>query len=200
MARVLISTIFQATSVALSIKKFDIDVVYLLIDKPPKAEQKQAIEDVRKLQAIYKKSFEIKDQTIELYDAVKVAEDVVKIIDSLPASDEIYVDVTHGRRTQAVGVIFATYRRAERIKQLVYWTEEEKKMIALPILPLKIKGKRELILKKIDRCKNTFELIEKTRLNPVTVYRYTDDLRKRGFIEKTDGYFRTTDAGKIAVL
>ena len=48
--------------------------------------------------------------------------------DLLSDKDEIYVDITAGRKTKALGLLFGSYARINRVKKIMYVKEEDKLM------------------------------------------------------------------------
>src|SRR3989338_1242730 len=106
MARVLVTTTYSSDSIILAITRLYIERVYLLIDKKPDDVQAATIESINKT---FGSVIEIKEKRVELYDFVSVAKTVTDLLDDISRKDEIYVNITPSRKTQALGVIYGCY-------------------------------------------------------------------------------------------
>ncbi|MBI4052768.1 MAG: CRISPR locus-related DNA-binding protein [Candidatus Diapherotrites archaeon] len=202
MARVLITTAYSSDSIVLLLTKFSIDRLFLLIDKKPDETQQKAVDDLKKT---FEKVIEIKEKRVELFDIVAVAQDTANIIDALANTDEIFVNVTHGRKTQALGALFGAYARSTRVKKIVYVADqtkpnEFKDIITLPTLNFDLSTGQQEILEEAEKHDIPADLAKETEQSKAMVYRNLKELKQRGFIEETeDGKgFKLTDAGKIA--
>lgn len=197
MGGVLISTVYQGESIRLSIRDFNIKKVILLVDKEEKEQQRKSISEIKK---IFEGIVEIIEKKIDIYDILSISKETIKIIESVDMKDDIFVDVTHGRKLQSLGVLFACYARQNRIKKIVYWTEEDKRAIILPKISFHINGKNKKVLENIESCKNLNELASIVGVSRPMIYRYINNLEEMGFLEKTEDRYNVTDAGKIAIL
>ena len=199
MTKVLIATIYQHYSIVASTNKFSIDKVILLIDdNPNETMQKniQLIED--SLGSIMKID---KIQT-DLYDIVAIAQHVVEVIDSIPEKNEIYIDITAGRKPKSLGLLFGSYARIKRIKKISYVTEDTKQIITLPKMAYTINASQEEILRHIkhDDTVTTLELADKLSLSKGLVYRYIKSLVEIDAIDKQGEDVKLTDFGRILLL
>ena len=197
MSRVLISTIYDDNSVVFAIKKFDIDKAVLLADKNPDSVQNNSLKSVRD---VFDKLVEIKNEKVDVYNIVDVATKVVDVIDEIPEKDAIFVNITSGRKTQSLGVIFGVYQRANRINKVIYITEEKKDIVTLPMLSFDLTSSQLEILRNLDKIDSVSKLEKKLNIQKAMIYRNVKDLQQRGFIEKTENGLKLTDAGKIAIL
>lgn len=198
MARVLITTTYSADSIILAITRISVDRVYLLIDKKPDSTQTSTIESINKT---FGSVVEIKDKKVELYDIVSVAKTVVDILDDISRKEEIYVNITPGRKTQAIGVLFGCYARPDFVKKIFYVPEGTKDMITLPILRFDISPSQKEVLDSIEKIDTPKALAEEVDTSKAMLYRNIKTLQDRGFIEPKDGQgYKLTDAGKIAKL
>lgn len=197
MAKVLITPIYQTDSIVLAINRFSIDRVFLLTDKKSDEKQQAAVQTIKEH---YGKIIEVKDKKIELYDLVEVAHAVTELIDALSNSDEIYINISTARRPQILGVLFATYKRSERIKKIIYVTEDTKDVITIPILSFDLTETQQTLLEKIENIDQITKLSEETEVSRAMVYRAIKELKDKGLIEETEKGYKLTDAGKIARL
>lgn len=198
MSRVLVTTTYSADSIILAITRLAVDRVYLLIDKKPDEIQKSAIDSINKT---FGSVIEIKERKVELYDFVSVAKTVADMLDDISRKDEIHVNITPGRKTQAIGVLFGCYARPDYVKKIFYVPEGTKDMITLPVLHFDISPSQKEVLDNIERIDTPKALAEEVDTSKAMLYRNIKNLQDRGFIEPKDGQgYRLTDAGKIARL
>ena len=122
--KVLIATLYSPEPVLLATTRLGPDRLILLIDKTLDKEQDNA---VRIIQDSLGKVMEVKIVKTDVYDIVEVAKECVKIIDLQPKDDSIYVNVTSGRKTKAIGLLFAAYARHDKVKKIAYNPEEDKR-------------------------------------------------------------------------
>ena len=197
MPNVLLSTIYDGSAVIFAIKKFDIDKVILLIDTKPDEEQSKSVKSVRE---VFGNLVEIKDERIDVYNIADITRRVVDIIDCIPEKDQIFINITAGRKPQSLGVVFAAYQRMTRIKKIVYITEENKEIVTLPMLSFDLTNSQLELLRSVEKIDSVNKLEKKLNIQKAMIYRNIKDLQSRGFIERVDGVLKLTDAGKIAIL
>lgn len=197
--RVLISTIFHADATLLAATRFSPDRIIGLVSTDPPKEQVEAVDLVkRSLGSV----LEFSTKKIPVYDVVETARVVAELIDALSESDEITLNVTSGRKTQALGVLFAGYVRASKVRKIVYLADDKKTIVHLPILSFSFNETEKSLLEAIESGKytTTAELAEAVEKSPAMVYRALDELKRQDYVEAEDGGFRLTDAGRIARL
>lgn len=199
MGRVLVTTVHSPDFVVLLATKLSAERIYLIVDKKPDDVQEQSIADINKT---FGKVLELKEKKVDSFDIVATAQSIVELIDVLPSKDEIYVNITSGRKTQAIAVLLAAYKRSDRIKKIFYVNPETKEIITMPLLSLDLTHSQQKILESIDDGKdvNFASLAEKLKLSRAIVYRGIKQLKDKGLLEGSDKGLRLTDAGKIARL
>lgn len=197
MAKVLITPIYETDSIVLAINRFSIDRVFLLTSKKTDEKQQEAVKDIKDH---YDKIIEVKEKKTELYDIVETTHQVKEIIDDLQNTDEIYLNISTGRRTQAMGVLFAGYKRSARIKKIFYVTEDTKEVITIPILSFDVTDTQQKILENIEDIDKISELSNEIDFSKAMVYRALKELKDKGLIEETDKGHKLTEAGKIAKM
>lgn len=198
--KVLIATLYNPEPVLLTCTKLSPDRLILLIDQEPNKIQKEALDLIQKSVGLV---LDVKIVNIPVYDVVEIAKEVVKIIDLQPKNDEIYINVTAGRKTQSMGVLFGAYARNKVVKKIAYSPDEkESKTIYLPILGFKMSESQQQIISIIDKegVKTYSDLAKATKLSQAMVYRSIEELKNMDFIEITNEGFKLTDAGRIARL
>lgn len=197
--KVLIATLYRPEPVLLATTRLGPDRLILLTDKDQDKEQKEAI---KLIQDSLGKVIEVKEVKTECYDIVAIATKCVEIIDMQPHDDLIFVNITGGRKTKAIALMFAAYARHERVTKIAYNPEEDKNAIVwLPRLSFRLTDSQKLILEKIDSGKfeTIKDLSEKVDLSTAMLYRAIDELKDMDLISTEDGLM-LTDAGKIAKL
>ena len=197
--KVLIATLYNPDPVMLATTKLGPDRLILLIDEKPNKEQDKAL---KLIQDSLGKVLEVKAIKCHVLDIVKVATKCVEIIDMQPKDDHIYVNITSGRKTKAIGLLFAAYARHDRVKKIAYNPEEDKSsVIYLPRLSFKLNESQKKILEYLDagNYANIKELSSKIELSTAMLYRAIDELKDMDLVATDDG-LKLTDAGKIARL
>lgn len=197
--KVLIATLYGSSPVLLATTRLGPDRLILLIDKKPDEKQSQSL---KLIQDSLGKVIDVKSVKTDNYDIVEVARKCVEIIDMQPYDDEIYVNITSGRKTKAIGLLFASYARHGKVKKITYNPEEDKgSIVYLPKLSFKLTESQKKILEHIETgdFSSISELSKEIDLSTAMLYRAIDELRDMDFIT-TDNGLRLTDAGKIARL
>ncbi len=197
--KVLIATLYNPDPILLASTKLGPDRVILLIDETPDKEQEKAL---KLIQESLGKVIEVKAIKCAVYDIVKAATKCVEIIDMQPKDDAIYVNITSGRKTKAISLLFAAYARHDRVKKIAYNPEEDKNtVIYLPRLSFKLNDSQKKILEYVDagNYSSIKELSEKIDLSTAMLYRGIDELKDMDLLVTEEG-IKLTDAGKIARL
>jgi len=195
--KVLIATLYNPDPVLLACTRLSPDRLVLLIDEEPDKKQLAGLELIKKSLG---RVLDIKTRKLPVYNIVGIASEVVKIIDMQPKDDSIYINITAGRKTYAMGVLFGAYARSSLVKKIAYNPEDKGPVIYLPILSFKLNDSQKKILESLDKKKieNYAELADDTELSTAMVYRSLDELKDMDFVESTNEGFKLTDAGKIA--
>ncbi len=199
MNKVLIATIYHHYAVIASASKFSISELILLIDdKPNKTMQK----NIKLIEGSLGSVMKIRKIQTELYDINSIATHIVAAIDSIHIKNEIYIDITAGRKSMSLGFLFAAYARMKRIKKICYVTEDTRKIIFLPRMSYSFNQSQREILQIINKNTNitTLQLSEKINLSRGLVYRYITELIEHDAIEKDEDVLILSDFGKIFVL
>jgi len=199
MVKVLIATLYSPEPVLLASTKLSADRLILLIDEEPNKEQ---LASLKMINESLGKVIEVKSVKTPVYDIVAVSKKCVEIIDLVPKDDTIYVNVTSGRKTKALGLLFAAYARSSRVKKIAYNPEEDKKsVIYLPKLSFQITESQKNVLEYIEKGNyaDHTELAKKVDISRAMLYRNIKELQDMDLITVDNG-FHLTDAGKIARL
>ncbi len=198
MSKVIIATLYGIEPVMLTTTKLGADKLILILSKRPDGKQEKSLEIIKKsLGSVV----EIKTIKIDPYDIVQIAEEVVKLIDLLDDKDLIYSNVTSGRKTMCLGLLYASYCRIKKIQKIIYVTEEENKLIYLPKLSFNLTPSQQRVMEKIANHKlNTLaKLAEAVGISRGMLYRNIKELQDLDLIEENEG-LKLTDVGRIARL
>jgi CRISPR locus-related DNA-binding protein len=197
--KVLIATLYSADPVMLASTRLGPDRLILLIDNKPDKEQEASL---KLICSSLGNVIDVKSVKTDVYDIVKVATKCVEIIDMQPKEDLVYVNITTGRKTKALGLLFAAYARHDRVKKIAYNPEEDKsKVVYLPRLSFKLTESQKKILEYISTGEydSLKDLSVKIDLSTSMLYRAIDELKDMDLIVTEEG-LSLTDAGKIARL
>ena len=168
--KVLIATVYNPEPVLLALNRLGPEMLYLLVDKEPSKEQEAS---VKLIDDSMGKVIEVKTVKTEVYDIVEVARKVVELIDTLSKNDEIYINITSGRKPKAIGVLFAAYARHERVKKIAYNPEEDKESIVyLPRLSFNLTESQKTILIELgkDKYESIADLSKKVDMSNAMLY------------------------------
>ncbi|MBU0459352.1 MAG: CRISPR locus-related DNA-binding protein [Nanoarchaeota archaeon] len=200
MVKVLIATLYSHEPVVLATTRLGPQRLILLVDKEPSKEQEKSLKII---QDSLGKVIDVKVVKTEVYDIVAVAQKAVEIIDIQPNDDAIYINITSGRKTKAIGLLFAAYARHDRVKKIAYNPEEDKSAVVyLPRLSFKLTESEKKILEKLSskkRYDNIMDLAKDVDLSTAMLYRAIDELKDKDMVTTEHGV-ELTDAGKIARL
>jgi len=200
--RVVISTIYEGYAIRHAIPKLSPDKLILLIDKPAdKKKNEEMYEVIKSLKDFFKEAIEIETNKISSYDLPKIMGEVINIIDKENKEDnKIIIHITEGRKITSLALLFAAYTRKEKIEASYYITEEEHKLINLPMLNFEFNGKKKILLNEIFK-NNTepYKLMEKLEIGKSALYQNIQELKKEGYLEDSKE-LKLTELGKIMIL
>ena len=201
MAKVLIATLYSIDPVLIAANRLGPNKLILLIDEKP--DEKQA-KNLQIIKESIGRVIDVQKVQTKVYDIVKVAEKCVKLIDKQEKDDEIYINITAGRKTKALGLLFAAYARINRVKKIAYNPEEDKNSVVwLPKLSFKLNESQKKLLNSLNDKENEKipykDLADKIGMSRAMLYRSMEELRELGYIKTEEG-LQLTDAGKIAKL
>jgi CRISPR-associated protein Csa3 len=194
----LISTIYTLEPVIVCVTRLSPSKLILLTEEgavEKKLRSEQTIEDT------FGKIIEIQKKNTSLYDPVRVAQDVAKLIEEEHSQgNHVMINVSGGRKPQAFGALFGAYTRSDMVKRIVYVTEEDNLIIDFPILSFNISNTKKVILEHIESGMSSVQDIAiGVGISKGMAYNHLRELKAMGYIKDEDGY-KITDAGKIAVI
>lgn len=199
MTKVLIATIYVFEPIIAAATKVSADRLILLVDKEPDEKQQKSIDVIKQSLGTV---LEIKTVATDIYDIVDVAKETVKIIDLLSDKDEIYVDITAGRKTKALGLLFGAYARINRVKKIMYVKEEDKSIVSLPRLSYSLSpGQHKIVNHLINHeVTSMSRFASKIELSQAMLYKHIRELKEMDIVEETKEGLKVTDYGRIVVL
>ena len=197
--KVLIATLYKADPVLLAATRLSADRLILLVDEVPSSEQEKSL---KVLKDSLGRVMDVSVVKTSVYDIVKVATKAVEIIDVQPKDDKVYVNITSGRKTKAIGLLFAAYARHDRVSKIAYNPEEDRKAVVyLPRLSFDLTDSQKKVLEYVEKKKfsNLHSLSKQIDLSRAMLYRAIKELEDMDMISVEDGV-SLTDAGRIARL
>lgn len=199
MAKILLATIYVFEPIIASATKVGADRLILFIDKEPDERQQKSLDVIKHSLGTV---LEIKTVATDVYDIVDVAKEAVKVIDLLSDKDDIFVDVTAGRKTKALGLLFGAYARVNRIKRIMYVKEEDKSIVSLPRLSYSITpGQHKIITHLLNHeVKSMSQFAQKIEVSQAMLYKHIRELKDMDIIEEAKEGLKVTDYGRIVVL
>ena len=194
----LISTIYTLEPVIVCVTRLSPSKIILLTEDDVD-DKKRSSEDT--LELTFGNVLKMEKKNTSLYDPVRVAQDVVDLIEEEHASgNKVMINVSGGRKPQAFGALFGGYARSDMVDRIVYVTEEDNSIIDFPILGFNISDTKKKILENIQSGTTSVNEIGKSvDISKGMAYNHLRELKAMGYISGEDGY-TITDAGRIAVI
>lgn len=199
MTKILIATLYSFEPIIATATKISAERLFLLIDKHPDEKQAKSLELIKQSLGSV---LEIKTIPTDVYDIVEVAKESVKVIDYLSDKDEIYIDITAGRKTKALGLLFGSYARSDRIKRIFYVREESKQIMNLPKLSYNITSGQNKIIEFLlnNKVSSMNDFSKEVDISRAMLYKNIKELKAMDIIEETKNGFQLTDYGRIVIL
>ena len=203
MKKILLTNTYSFTPMVGAITKVNPDVIYLIVDKTPDEHQQETIKKLKNT-FTYISFKEIKTHVYEIYE---ISKEIIKHIDKIYTENtEIYVDLTSGRKTKSIAIMIGCYARSQKIKEILYFTQEINRMVYLPKLNFEISKNTfellDLISKKELSMAEIAKLAENSKLHlgRTAVYNNIRDFKDKGYINEENNKLKLTDFGKILLL
>lgn len=197
METTLISTIYSLEPVMACITHFTPKKLILLReeDSPDKK-----LEAERMLKETVGKVMEVDAHITSIYDVVQIAQDTADAIEKEAAQGrKIIINISGGRKPQALGALFGCYSRHEEVERIVYVTQEDQEIIDLPILNFGISPTKRLILEELQEGETSVKnLSVKVGISRGMTYNHIRELRDMGFIHHNR--LEITSAGRLAII
>jgi CRISPR locus-related DNA-binding protein len=200
--RVVISTIYEGYAIRHAIPKLSPGKLILLIDEPADEKKKEKMyEVIKSLKDFFKEAIEIETNKISSYDLPRIMGEVINIIDKeAKEGNKIIIHITEGRKITSLALLFAAYTRKEKIEASYYITEEEHKLINLPMLNFEFNETKKILLNEI--FKNNIEpdkLMDKLKIGKSSLYQNIQELKKEGCLEDSKE-LKLTELGRIMII
>jgi len=193
----LISTIYSIEPIMVCITQFSPKKVVLLReeDAPP---EKLKVEQI--ITETVGNFIDIETKITSLYDVVRIAQDTVDVIETEKANNrKLFVNISGGRKPQALGALFGCYARHGDIERIVYVTEEDSQTIDLPILNFGLSPTKRMVLEELKKDgKSVKNLAIKIGISRGMTYNHIRELREMGFIAPDK--LGITTAGELAII
>ena len=193
----LISTIYSIEPIMVCITQFSPKKVVLLREEDaPQAKIK--VEQI--ITETVGNFIDIETKITSLYDVVRIAQDTVDVIENEKANNrKLFVNISGGRKPQALGALFGCYARHGDIERIVYVTEEDSQTIDLPILNFGLSATKRMVLEELKKDgKSVKNLAIKIGISRGMTYNHIRELREMGFISPDK--LEITTAGELAII
>jgi CRISPR-associated protein Csa3 len=193
----LISTIYSIEPIMVCITQFSPKKVVLLREEDaPQAKIK--VEQI--ITETVGNFIDIETKITSLYDVVRIAQDTVDVIENEKANNrKLFVNISGGRKPQALGALFGCYARHGDIERIVYVTEEDSQTIDLPILNFGLSRTKRMVLEELKKDgKSVKNLAIKIGISRGMTYNHIRELREMGFISPDK--LEITTAGELAII
>ena len=197
MENTLVSTIYSLEPVITCITLFSPKkVVILREDDPPQ----KKIESERMLNETVGRVLEIETKITSIHDVVQIAKDTTEIIENENSyGRNIVVNISGGRKPQALGALFGSYARHMMIEKIVYISQEDGHVLDLPILNFGLSKTKLMILEELKNGENSVkDLAIKIGISRGMTYNHLRELREMGFIDQD--VLEITSAGELAII
>ncbi|HTX61112.1 MAG TPA: CRISPR-associated CARF protein Csa3 [Methanobacterium sp.] len=197
METTLISTIYSLEPVMACITHFTPKKLILLREEDSPAKK---LEAERMLKETVGRVMEVEPHLTSIYDVVQIARDTADAIEKEAAQGrKIIINISGGRKPQALGALFGCYSRHEEVERIVYVTQEDQEIIDLPILNFGISSTKRLILEELEEGETSVKkLAVKVGISRGMTYNHIRELRDMGFIHHN--HLEITSAGKLAII
>ncbi|MCW1298616.1 MAG: CRISPR-associated CARF protein Csa3 [Candidatus Parvarchaeota archaeon] len=184
------------------IKKFGCEVLYLIVNEFSRETGEKVMKMIE--------PFNIKTEMIEV-DVYNIPSIVRKIRDLIrkegAKGNEIYLNLTGGRKTLPFAVMLAGFFESQHVKKIFYVAEEGNKIVELPILPLEstsilTKEKFEILQLLGRKRRLTIKEVSKLTKKSIPIcHQHLSDLEEKGFVvsEKKgkEKVFEISELGRI---
>jgi CRISPR-associated protein Csa3 len=193
----LISTIYSIEPIMVCITQFSPKKVVLLREEDAPQAKLKVEEIIRETVGNF---IDIETKITSLYDVVRIAKDTVDVIENEKANNrKLFVNISGGRKPQALGALFGCYARHGDIERIVYVTEEDSQTIDLPILNFGLSPTKRMVLEELkNNGKSVKNLAIKIGISRGMTYNHIRELREMGFISPEK--LEITTAGKLAII
>jgi CRISPR locus-related DNA-binding protein len=198
--RIIISTIYKGKAVKVAITKLSPDKLILLAEEPADKTRKEAIEGIKKT---FKDIIEIETLTTKVYDMPEIIKDVIKKIEEeTKLGNEIIVHISEGRKLTSLALLFAAYLRKDKVKAAYYITEEENRLVSLPLINFSLGSTKQNIIHEIGKGAEEVEtLIKKLDVRQSVIYQHIQELKKEGYLKNGETKkLELTELGRIVNL
>ena len=181
------------------------DKTYLFMQEE---ETKVSKLELEKLQKAVKEFHDVSNVEIikaPMYNTVAFAEKAVGVIDQIAPNAEkklgrVVINITSGRKTMAMGLLFGAYARSALIDSIMYMIEESESVMHLPKMYYNLSASQIELLQHIRKhgVKPISDLESELKRSKSILYKNLKDLADQGLMEQDT--WQLTDFGRIAVL
>jgi len=193
----LITTIYHPEPVIPSIHRYSPTKIILIRSSIAEGEAKKELkETVDTVERLFKNATKIEWVKINPYDLYAISKKTVDLIEK-ENGNKIIVNVTGGRKTIGMGVLFGCYARKDMVDRIQYVTEEKSEFVDLPLLSFGLSRSKRLVLEAIQEGLTIQKTTEKLKRSRGMIYAHLKELQEAGLVNED---YKITTAGRIALL
>ena len=189
----LLTTYSNSDAVVICVTRFKIDKLLLLTDNNPSDIQTKVLTKIREMFGGF---IEIEAPVIPRYDLYTIVKTTLNLLKKHNNDYEILINVSGGKKTQALGVIYAASVLPDAVKKIIYVIEETNEIIELPVFSFNLSKIKTTILKKIADGYKVPKIAEELNISKSMVYSHIRDMRKKRFLDQKNNL---TLAGRIII-
>ncbi len=194
---VLISTIYEGKATKVAITKLSIDKLILLVDDPINKTREKTVSNLKKS---FGDVIDIETLKTPVYEMSKIINKVKNVIEKESKKNKILLHISEGRKITSLSLLFAGYLMKDKVNSAYYITEEENKIISLPMVNFKLGESKTKILREIKKGNNKpNELINKLSIKQSAIYQHIQELKEDGYLED-DKELKLTNLGRIMTV
>lgn len=191
---ILVTPVYDTRNIMKVVTQVTVDKIILLADTEG---QNDTVDDsIKNIHERLEDVVEIEVIRADPYDMAEIAERVNRAIDEEEGND-ITINVTPGRKTQAFALAFSGFSKQDKIKEIVYFKEEGGKL-RIPMLEVSMAENKKRVLKMVSEGINNIDELESNLdISKGMVYNHVRDLKEKGYIEEINEGLKTTESGKL---
>lgn len=193
--KIMIATVYSYEPIIKSVISLGTEKLILIIDNNPNQEQELGINKIKETLSEYVEIILFKTKNYNLLEIIK---NIVELIDNLNTNNLI-LNISSGRKTKALGLMYAGFCRKNLISRIIYVTKENSEILDLPILDIKITKNEKHLLLEISK-NNVFNINDvrgKMNISKSQIYKILENLRLKGLVDQNN---LITLSGEIYLL
>lgn len=190
MGRTLVTVLYHKKYFKQLITKIgDIEKLIVLYDPDGEEDVKKNLDEIKDF---FDDILEIETVKCDQFDINKTAQIVANYINE--EENDVVVNVTHGRKIQAIALTITAFSNIDNIDEIVYYIKD-KGLINIPKLEVSLSRDKISVLQGIEANLEVEEISDGLGVSKGMVYNHIRDMRKQGHIKT--GKLKLTNEGKL---